>query len=175
MNMSPREFAVTMSARPGSQLAAFFAIMNRNTELLQVLLIKFRQAHTCETLREITAYALDAALDEKKNWQAGLQVLLRSQTTKLVFTCLRGEDRQALLGASLLDKLISMKSSRQVTVVMRTVIDELTAWPYAGYAALKYPDQFHKVGRLDEVLRGISDEELLTFILADGANLDRLK
>lgn len=68
IEMSPREFAINLSKRPGSQLAAFFAIMNRNAELLQVLLIKFRQAHTCETLREIAAYALDAALTEKDNW-----------------------------------------------------------------------------------------------------------
>ena len=92
-----------------------------------------------------------------------------------MFTCLRPEDRQALLGASLVDKLVSMRSSRQATAVLRYLVEELTAWPYAGYAALRYPEEFHKAGCLDEALTGISDEELLTFITGDGAHLDRLR
>ena len=72
MDKSPRELAVALSARPGSHLAAFFAIMNHNGKLLDAILRKYRQAHSCDTLREIAAYALDAALDEKNSWPEGL-------------------------------------------------------------------------------------------------------
>lgn len=74
-----------------------------------------------------------------------------------------------------MDKLVSMPASRQVDNAMRTLVTELSSWPYAGYAALKYPDQFHKMGRLDEVLQDVSDEELLTFTLADETNLGKLR
>jgi superfamily II RNA helicase len=79
---------------------------------------------------------------ESDYWIQGIQIFLQSQTTKLIFTHSRPEDKYNFISTSIFEPILKLqdkKSSVLESNILKLVIKELMAWPYISFALLKYP------------------------------------
>lgn len=107
-------------------------------------------------------------------WVDGVELFLRSETTQLIYRHLKAEEVHAFISQAIVEPILEMKRKKDTPIhqlqdleeLERCVLDELKFSVYSSYAGLKYPTLFLSDGSLDKMLSGVTEHDLVTFILA---------
>lgn len=169
------------------QLAIYYAIQRRNIAIFELILTKFMQCLEHEDLIEIVGMLLEPNKKQPSMhsfWLAGFQLFLRSETTQLIYRHLKAEEVHSFISLAIVEPLLQMKRRKDVQAhllkdleeLQNTVLDELKSSVYSSYAGLKYPTLFLSDGSLDKMLNGVTEHDLVIFILAkdDRSNIKAL-
>lgn len=92
------------------------------------------------------AFVLDKVL-QQGDWDAGLQLVFRSKTSRLIFRSLSPEDKDNFLVSKIVDKITDQEyweleacsPIRVNQALLHKVITELSHDPYGAYSVLKFP------------------------------------
>lgn len=147
-------------------LAFELIVANRNAAMFGQFLVKFKQALT---FNELTLLLGHVANGIEEPWVEAIGVLLRSNTMRLVFVCLRSEEKHQIL--DFMEPLVKKKESK----TLRALAKELRCWPYSGFAALRFAGLFHKYGILADGLDVVTEDDIQQFVAGDYANVERLQ
>lgn len=132
-------------------LAFELVVRNKNAALFELFLHKFKQALT---FNELTLLLMHMVTAEEEVWVEALVLLLRSPTMRLVFVCLRSEEKHQIL--DFMEPIIKKKDSK----VMRALLAELRCWPYIGFATLRFAANFHKYNILSKGLDMVTEDDI---------------
>lgn len=169
------------------QLAIYYAIQKRNIVIFELILTKFMQCLEHEDLIEIAGMLFEPNKKQPSMnsfWVAGFELFLRSETTQLIYRHLKAEEVHSFISLAIIEPMLQMKKRRDVQVhllkdleeLQRSVLNELKSSVYSSYAGLKYPTLFLSDGSLDKMLSGVTEHDLVIFILAkdDRSNIKGL-
>jgi len=123
------------------------------------------------------AFVLDKVLQEG-DWDAGLQLVFRSKTSRLIYRALCPEDKDNFLVSKIVDKItdsdyweVAARSPIRVNqTLVHKVITELSYDPYGPFAVLKFPNLFQKAQLLEQTLKKVQIEDIGEFKMARKEN-----